>query len=180
MTEKGHWCGVVKWSPTKQQRPFTFVVHMLFSETNELLFTDPSDLENLGVDLEVRVLDRALGISKHVITDASVKCWANPVRTSCPTDRNATTLHTSIPSAETAAAVWGHIYAPSIFARVMNKELKTKYQRHHLKIWKRNIHSLLTLAAEPSEPNEGAAVQPLAGPVSQGLGGGASRPDLGP
>lgn len=38
-------------------------------------------------------------------------------------------------------------------------------------MWRRNIHSLLTLAAEPSEPNEGAAVQPRGWPVSQGWGG---------
>lgn len=41
-------------------------------------------------------------------------------------------------------------------------------------MWRRNIHSLLTLAAEPSEPDEGAAVRPRGWPVSQG-GGGVSR-----
>lgn len=35
---------------------------------------------------------------------------------------------------------------------------------------RKNIHSLLTLAADPSEPNVGAAVQPRGWPVSQGGG----------
>lgn len=37
--------------------------------------------------------------------------------------------------------------------------------------WRRNIHSLLTLAAEPSEPNVGAVVQPRGWPVGQGFRG---------
>lgn len=37
-----------------------------------------------------------------------------------------------------------------------------------LVMWRRNIHSLLTLAAEPSEPSVSAAVQPRGWPVSQG------------
>lgn len=45
-------------------------------------------------------------------------------------------------------------------------------------MWRRNIHSLLTLAAEPSEPSVGAGVRPEGRPDSQG--GGASRADLGP
>lgn len=44
-------------------------------------------------------------------------------------------------------------------------------------MWRRNIHSLLTLAAEPSEPDEGAAVLPPGWPVSQG-GGGVGCQDL--
>lgn len=50
MTEKGHWCGVVKWSPKKQQRPFPYCIYCicrLNSEINDLLFT-----ENSEVDLE--------------------------------------------------------------------------------------------------------------------------------
>lgn len=39
-------------------------------------------------------------------------------------------------------------------------------------MWRRNIHSLLTLAAEPSEPDVGVAVQPQGWPRQSGLGGG--------
>lgn len=98
MTEKGHWCGVVKWSPKKQQRPFPFCIYAV-KQWNKWVIVHwtlwPWKLKK-GGSWEVRVVDRALGISKRVITDASEKCWANAVRTSCPTDRNTTAVHTSV------------------------------------------------------------------------------------
>lgn len=55
MTEKGHWCGAVKWSPKKQRRPFPYCIYAVKnSEINDLLFTEPSDPENAEVDLEKR------------------------------------------------------------------------------------------------------------------------------
>lgn len=53
MTEKGHWCGVVKWSPKKQRRLFPYCIYAVVqnSEINDLLFTEPSDPENAEVDL---------------------------------------------------------------------------------------------------------------------------------
>lgn len=45
-------------------------------------------------------------------------------------------------------------------------------------MWRRNIHSLLTLAAEPSEPDVGAAEQPRGWPVSRGQVAGLLRPEL--
>lgn len=55
MTEKGHWCGIVKWSPKKQRRPFPYCIYAVKnSEINDLLFTEPSDPENAEVDVEKR------------------------------------------------------------------------------------------------------------------------------
>lgn len=121
----------------------------------------------------MRVVDRALCIGKHVITDASVNCWANPVRTCCPTDRNATAVHSSvlIPVLKwnCCCRLWGHIYASSISTRVVDTRTESSWQSiTNLVMWRRNIHSLLTLAAEPSEPNVGAAAQPLSWSISQG------------
>ncbi len=47
-------------------------------------------------------------------------------------------------------------------------------------MWRRNIHSLLTLAAELSKPDVGSAVQPQGWLANQGQGVGALRLDLGP
>lgn len=170
MTEKGHWCGAVKWSPNKRQRPFPYCIHAVKQWNKWVIVHWPI------VDLEKWVVDRALGISERVTTDASVKCWANPVRTGCPTDRNTNCCsHFSIiPSAETAAAVWGHIYEFSISTRGIDTRTENKCRWQSvitslMILWRRNIHSLLTLAAEPSEPNVGAAVQPRGWPVSQGF-----------
>ena len=131
-------------------------------EIKELLFAEPCDPENVEV---YRVVDRALGISERVITDASVKCWA-----SCPTDRNATCcshFSISIPSAETAAAQFEVLSTflpnlPGLLTQITENKnvadiVSTPFVSPMMR--RRNIHSLLTLAAEPSEPDVGAAVR---------------------
>lgn len=118
MTEKGHWCGVVKWSPKKQQRTFPSCVYMLLNSgiKGVIVHWTLWPWKFRSGSGEVRVADRALGISKCVITDASVKCWANPVRTSCPTDRNANRVFTlqCYSQCRNRRPVWGHIYTSSI------------------------------------------------------------------
>lgn len=137
----------------------------------------------------MRAVDRALGISKRVVTNASVECWANPVRTCCPTDRNATAVLTSVifPVLKRnccCCPVWGHIYTPSMSTRVGETRTENKCSWQSINVmtslvtWRRNIHSLLTLAAEPSKPNVGAAVQPRGWSVSQGWEGMSLKTDL--
>lgn len=176
MTKKGLWCGVVKWSPKKQQRPFPFIAVKLVSYCPLNLLT----LQKLEVDLEKWVLDRALGIGKRAATDACVKCWANPVWTGCP-------YKTEIPPPSVRCDSWcwirrlacGCIYGPSMFTRVVLWQSLKQNTIISPMMRRKNIHSLLTLAAEPSEPGEGAAVRPQGWHVSQKWWA-ESRPDLGP
>lgn len=77
---------------------------------------------------------------------------------------------------ENCCPVWGRIHTSTrvVDTRTENKRSWQSIVARHMVTWRRNIHSLLTLAAEPSEPNVGAVVQPRGWPVSQG------RADLGP
>lgn len=111
---------------------------------------------------------------------------ANPVKTCCPTDRNATAVHTSVLfpvlKLNCCCPVWGCIYTSFCIYQGYRNITENKCSRQNINIitsslvmQRRNIHSLLTLAAEPSEPSAGAAVRPRGWPVSQD--GGASRPN---
>lgn len=71
--------------------------------------------------------------------------------------------------------VWGRIYTSSTTTRVADTKTENKHSWRSiitsLVMRRKNIHSLLTLAADPSEPNVGAAVQPRGWPVSRGVSG---------
>lgn len=73
--EKGHWCGMVKSIPKKQAIYciFAFLKHWKKQVVYHSPVIEPSDAKTAVVDMkEERVIDRALGISKAIITNASV------------------------------------------------------------------------------------------------------------
>lgn len=79
------------------------------------------------------VIDRALGISKRVVTDASVKRWANPVKNSRPTDRHTVALQTLYYSPCWNCCCLFEVkstHSPCL-PGLLTKELKAKYRRHH-------------------------------------------------
>lgn len=80
MTEKGHWCGVVK-CPKRRQKMFPYCIYAAdnVKRTSTRCFTGHSDPED-GALFE----EKALSISNHVSSLAPVlaeKVWAKPVRT---------------------------------------------------------------------------------------------------
>lgn len=94
MTEKGHWCGMVKWSPKKRETVSIYCIYAVKLWNGWVIIVHSTFWPwKLKVDLE-KSIDRALGISKRVVTDASVKRWANPVKNSRPKDRHTVALHT--------------------------------------------------------------------------------------
>lgn len=72
------WRGKMKSEETTQTISLLYICR-LNSEINDLSFTEKSK----WISRSERAADRALGISKRVATDASVKCRARPVGTCC-------------------------------------------------------------------------------------------------
>lgn len=68
---------MVEPSPKKQRSPVSYCIYVVSNcEINDLLVIGPSDPEDAEVDLEKRVVDRALGISECAVTDASMNCFS--------------------------------------------------------------------------------------------------------
>lgn len=141
MTVKGHWCGAVQMKSKGT------------TETISLLYT-----LNAAKQWKKRVIvhwtlwpfrsgsweviDRALDISDSDTTDASVEYWANPARTGCLA---ADYLFRNDPPMSELPSVSNR----SVDTRTEKQDVADKAidTIPSLTMWRRNIHSTLTLAA---------------------------------
>lgn len=169
MTEKGHWCGMVKMKSkeTTEIMSLLYCIHCLkqWNKRPIVQWTLWPWKCRCGSQ-EVSVVDRALGTGEPVITDANVNCWANPERTCYTGDRK---CHWCSQCCQyySQCCEWNCCCCPAwgtclpripIYQGLLTQELKTNIaddistSSQTDVMQRRNIHSLLTLAAEPSKP----------------------------